>query len=112
MQFTSLNTLAFSDVPVESMSSASMMYSTVQQLAFGVGIAFAAVALRFATMIRGDTHGYQPSDFRVAFGVVAAAALLSLPPYLRLGHNAGIEVSGRHQRSAAREKSKLTTESS
>jgi EmrB/QacA subfamily drug resistance transporter len=112
MQFTSLNTLAFSDVPVESMSSASMMYSTFQQLAFGVGIAFAAVALRFATMIRGDTHGYQPSDFRVAFGVVAAAALLSLPPYLRLGRNAGIEVSGRHQRSAAREKSKLTTESS
>jgi EmrB/QacA subfamily drug resistance transporter len=112
MQFTSLNTLAFSDVPVESMSSASMMYSTVQQLAFGIGIAFAAVALRFATMIRGDTHGYQPSDFRVAFGLVAAVALLSLPPYLRLGRNAGIEVSGRRQTSSDREKSRLTTESS
>jgi EmrB/QacA subfamily drug resistance transporter len=97
LQFTSLNTLAFSDVPVDGMSSASMMYSTIQQLAFGIGIAFAAVALRFATMIRGDVHGYQPSDFRAAFGLVAAVALLSLPPYLRLSRQAGVEVSGRSQ---------------
>ena len=97
LQFTSLNTLAFSDVPVDGMSSASMMYSTIQQLAFGMGIAFAAVALRFATMIRGDGHGYQPSDFRAAFGLVAAVALLSLPPYLGLSRHAGVEVSGRRQ---------------
>ncbi len=97
LQFTSLNTLAFSDVPVDGMSSASMMYSTIQQLAFGIGIAFAAVALRFATMIRGDVHGYQPADFRAAFGLVAAVALLSLPPYLRLSRHAGVEVSGRRQ---------------
>jgi EmrB/QacA subfamily drug resistance transporter len=112
MQFTSLNTLAFSDVPVEGMSSASMMYSTVQQLAFGIGIAFAAVALRFATMIRGDTHGYQSSDFRVAFGLVAAVALLSLPPYFRLSRNAGIEVSGRRQTSSNRDEPRVTTRSS
>jgi EmrB/QacA subfamily drug resistance transporter len=97
LQFTGLNTLAFSDVPVEGMSSASMMYSTIQQLAFGIGIAFAAVALRFATMIRGGAHGYQASDFRIAFGLVAAVALLSLPPYWRLSRLAGVEVSGRRR---------------
>jgi EmrB/QacA subfamily drug resistance transporter len=95
LQFTALNTLAFSDVPADSMSSASMMYSTIQQLAFAMGIAFAAVALRVATLIRGATAGYQSADFRLAFVCVAIVALLSLPPYWRLRSNAGIEVSGR-----------------
>jgi len=95
LQFTALNTLAFSDVPADSMSSASMMYSTIQQLAFGMGIAFAAVALRVATMVRGAPGGYQSADFRLAFVLVAIVALLSLPPYWRLRSNAGIEVSGR-----------------
>lgn len=110
LQFTSLNTLAFSDVPAEGMSSASMMYSTIQQLAFGMGIAFAAVALRFATMIRGHASGYQPSDFRIAFGLVAVVALLSLPPYWRLSRNAGIKVSGKRQTGSERAKPELTTE--
>jgi EmrB/QacA subfamily drug resistance transporter len=108
LQFTSLNTLAFSDVPVDRMSSASMMYSTIQQLAFGMGIAFAAVALRLATMFRGDVSVYRTSDFRVAFGLVAVVALLSLPPYWRLGRNAGIEVSGRPQTSSEKDKLVMT----
>ena len=110
LQFTSLNTLAFSDVPVHGMSSASMMYSTIQQLAFGIGIAFAAVALRLATMIRGQAHGYQSSDFRIAFVLVAAVALLSLPPYWRLNRNAGVAVSGRPITGSEQEKPGLSTE--
>jgi EmrB/QacA subfamily drug resistance transporter len=112
LQFTSLNTLAFSDVPAEGVSSASMMYSTVQQLAFAMGIAFAAVALRFATMVRNHADGYQPSDFRIAFGLVAVVALLSLPPYWRLGRNAGIEVSGKRKTSSGKGSSEQPTEMS
>jgi EmrB/QacA subfamily drug resistance transporter len=112
LQFTSLNTLAFSDVPVHGMSSASMMYSTIQQLAFGIGIAFAAVALRFATLIQGRGHGYQSSDFRIAFGLVAAVALLSLPPYWRLSRNAGVAVSGRPATGTEQEKQSFTTKTS
>jgi EmrB/QacA subfamily drug resistance transporter len=112
LQFTSLNTLAFSDVPVHGMSSASMLYSTIQQLAFGIGIAFAAVALRFATLIQGHVHGYQSSDFRIAFGLVAALALLSLPPYWRLSRNAGVAVSGRPATGSEQQKQSFTTKTS
>jgi EmrB/QacA subfamily drug resistance transporter len=112
LQFTALNTLAFSDIPVHGMSSASMMYSTIQQLAFGIGIAFAAVTLRFASIIQGHVHEYQTSDFRIAFGLVAAVALLSLPPYWRLKRNAGAVVSGQRKTGAEPEKQDLTTEAS
>jgi hypothetical protein len=74
-----------------------------------MGIAFAAVALRFATLIQRHAHGYQSSDFRIAFGLVAAVALLSLPPYWRLNRNAGAAVSGRPATSSEQEKQSLTT---
>jgi MFS family permease len=98
MQFTSLNTLAFSDVPPSDMSSASMMQSTGQQLGFGMGIAFGAVALRVVALLRGNHGPYAITDFRFAFALTALLALVALPAYWRLPPSAGAEVSGRHGR--------------
>jgi len=93
MQFTSLNTLAFSEVPPADMSAASMMQSTSQQLGFGMGIAFGAVALHLVSFFRGNHGLYAVSDFRVAFALSAIFGLLALPAYWRLMPNDGLEVS-------------------
>jgi predicted MFS family arabinose efflux permease len=92
MQFTSLNTLAFSEVPSAEISAASMMHSAAQQLTFGLGIAFGAISLRIGILLGG---GQTLADYRIAFSIVAALALLTFPAFLRLAHDAGAEVSGR-----------------
>jgi len=77
------------------MSAASVMHSTAQQLGFGLGIAFGAVALRTAALFRGN-HGLATiTDFRVAFILTAILALAPLPAYWRLVPTDGAEVSGR-----------------
>jgi hypothetical protein len=92
MQFTSLNTLAFSEVPSAEISATSMMHSAAQQLTFGLGIAFGAISLRIGILLSG---GQTLADYRIAFSIVAALALFPFPAFLRLAHDAGAEVSGR-----------------
>jgi EmrB/QacA subfamily drug resistance transporter len=93
MQFTSLNTLAFSEVPAADMSTASMMQSTMQQLGFGMGIAFGAVALHLAAFFSGNHGLYAISDFRIAFALSAIFGLAAFPAYWRLLPTDGLEVS-------------------
>ena len=93
MEFTSLNTLAFSEVPPADMSAASMMQSTLQQLGFGMGIAFGAVALHLAAFFRGNHGLYAMSDFRIAFALSAIFGLAAFPAYWRLLPGDGLEVS-------------------
>jgi EmrB/QacA subfamily drug resistance transporter len=93
MQFTSLNTLAFSEVPPADMSAASMMQSTMQQLGFGMGIAFGAVALHLVAFFRGNHGLYALSDFHIAFAISAIFGLAALPAYWRLLPADGLEVS-------------------
>jgi EmrB/QacA subfamily drug resistance transporter len=93
MQFTSLNTLAFSEVPTEEISAASMMHSAAQQLTFGLGIAFGAISLRIGILLGGADQTL--AEFRIAFCIVAALALATFPAFMRLAHDAGAEVSGR-----------------
>src|SRR6202035_1000777 len=45
MQFTALNTLAFADVPQPRMSGANTLFSMLNQMASGLGIAIGAIAL-------------------------------------------------------------------
>ena len=54
MQFTSLNTLGFADIPPSQMSAATTFASMVQQMTMGMGVAAGAIALRIAALLR---HG-------------------------------------------------------
>jgi EmrB/QacA subfamily drug resistance transporter len=92
MQFTSLNTLVFSEVPTAEISAASMMHSAAQQLTFGLGIAFGAISLRIGILLGG---GQTLAEYQIAFCIVAGLALLTFPAFLRLALDAGSEVSGR-----------------
>jgi EmrB/QacA subfamily drug resistance transporter len=96
LQFTSLSTLAYSDIDEHQKGPASTLWSVAQQMTIGMGIAFGAMVLRIATALRGaDTTRFVLADFRIAFTVAGALALASAIGYLRLRPNAGDQISGR-----------------
>ena len=95
MQFTSINTIAFVDIPKSVLSSASSFYAVAQQLSMGMGAAIGAMALRIAAWVHG-TPSSMPvtSDFHFAFALVSLIALLGVADSLTLDKTAGAEVSG------------------
>lgn len=97
MQYTAINTLAFVDVPQEKMAGANMLFSLVQQITFGLGIAVGAVVLRFADAVASPgSSGLMLVDFRWTFLIIGAIGLLGLFDSLRLPRDAGALVS-RHR---------------
>jgi EmrB/QacA subfamily drug resistance transporter len=94
MQFTSINTLAFADVPPEMMSAASTFFSMVQQMTIGLGIAFGAIALHLAGWLHGNGGPPGLADFRIAFLLVAALVMAAVLSFMGIKSDAGIEVSG------------------
>ena len=95
MQFTALNTIAFSDVPQAQMSGANTLFSTVFQLALGMGIALGALAIRMSEWLvpRIGLADWPAAPYRLAFLMVAAIALFGLVDSLRLAANAGDNIS-------------------
>ncbi len=95
LQFTSLNTLAFSEVPAALTGAANTLFNTAFQAAVGMGIALGAVLLH-AAEAAGPTIGLHgpAAPFHAAFLLAAALALTSVPSFLRLRRDAGSAVSG------------------
>ena len=87
MQYTSINTLGFVDVPPPLMSSASTLSATITQLAAAAGIAIAALLLHV-------------TDFRGAFMLSAALALVATLSFVSLPRNAGADVTASGPRTA------------
>jgi len=93
---TGYNTMAFGDVPPGDMRDANTLAATSQQLFSGLGVAFAAVALR-----AGEPLGKLVSNgsdlaatYTAAFFLVAVAALLATVGALRLHPSAGDVLRG------------------
>jgi len=96
MQFTSINTLAFVDIPKSAMSSASSFFAVAQQMSLGMGVAVGAVTLRIAIWIHGGiTSAPAATDFHLAFILVSIIAFLAVVDCFGLEPHAGAEVSGR-----------------
>lgn len=91
MQFTALNTIAFSDVPQVLMSSANTLFSTAFQLAMGLGIALGAIAWRIGEAIAPVAE--PATAFRIAFLVVAVTSLLAVVDSVMLKPDAGDHVA-------------------
>ena len=95
MQFTSLSTLAFADVPKSQLSSATSFFSMVMQMTMGMGVALGAIALRLAALL--DRHrGAIPSatEFHIAFAMVSVLALFAVIDCFNLAPDAGAAVTG------------------
>ena len=93
LQFTSLNAIAYADVPADEVSRAATLYSVAQQLSLALGVAVAALALEVSRQAGGGT--LDVGDVRIALLVVAALVASSALVHLRLPRDAGEAVSGR-----------------
>lgn len=99
MVFSGLNTLAFAEVPPAGMSGANSLFSMLQQMSVGVGIALGAIVLRLGQMLHGHEHPML-SDFRPAFLFAGLLVLLGLVDCFRLHPHAAAAVSGYRANSA------------
>jgi hypothetical protein len=91
MQFTALNTIGFADVPQAHMRDATTLFSVLQQMNAGMGIAVGALALSIAQLIRGSAGAVSASagDFRLGFWLITALAALAIVDSLWLPVQAG-----------------------
>jgi MFS family permease len=80
--FTAYNSLAFSEVDGDDLTHANTLNAAVQELAAGLGIAFAAVLLSLL------------ASYAVTFAVLGVAMALTLVETLRLTKDAGSGVTG------------------
>ncbi|USI71569.1 MFS transporter [Sphingomonas morindae] len=100
LQLSTMTTLSFADVTDDLKSSASTLWSTMQQMTTGLGIAFGAMCLRLASLLRGGDQlmagrAFEMIDFRCAFAITAALTLLPTIAYWRLPRDAGIKITRR-----------------
>ena len=93
LQFTSLNTIAYADMPKERMSAATSFYTTFQQLMLTLGISVAATALSVSQALRHH-DGVRLDDFSSAFVTIGLISVLAIPSAYRLRADAGAELSG------------------
>jgi EmrB/QacA subfamily drug resistance transporter len=101
LQFTSVNTIAYADMPRERMSRATSFASVGQQLSMSVGIGAGALLLHLTVLARGDTT-VTAADFAPAFFLLGLVCALSALVHLPLSADAGAEVSGHGSPRAAR----------
>ena len=94
LEFTSINAIAYADVPQSRMSQATSLVSAVQQVSLSMGVALAALVLDSARGGNGE-GAIAVADFTPAFLVVAAASALCVTVFALLPRNAGAELSGR-----------------
>lgn len=99
MEFTSLQTLTFADVPDELRTGANAFAAMLQQLGFSLGVALGAVTLSVSMALR---HGktLNITDFRWAFLIAGLIGLTPVLSFMRLAHDAGAEVSGHRPKAA------------
>ena len=94
MQFTSINTIAFADVPAPQMSTANTLFSIAWQMSNGMGIAVGAVALQMSSLIHGGHSTLTVSDFHLAFMMITVVSVASLYDVFSLDRKAGAVVTG------------------
>lgn len=102
MQFTSLSTIVYVDVPKAQLSSATSFSSMITQMSMGMGVAVGAIALRLASFLKGNITGVPTVvDFHIAFAFVAILTGLAVIDCFTLEPHAGAVVSGHRPRGYA-----------
>jgi len=98
LQFTSINTLIFADVPAGLMSRATSFQSMAQQLSVSIGVGTGALLLHVMLLLHGRAT-LAAGDFAPVFLAVTLISLASLFFFVPLAPQAGAEVSGHRARS-------------
>ncbi|WP_241127559.1 MFS transporter [Novosphingobium terrae] len=95
LQLSTLITLSYADIPEDLKSAASTVWSTMQQMTTGLGIAFGAVCLRLGRFMPAGGaltggHHNEIVAFQMAFVATAILTLMPTIAYWRLPHDAGV----------------------
>ncbi len=90
--FTGINALGYSEIEEHEASQATAITAVSQQLSIALGVALAGGVLEASRHAHGGQLGI--GDFHLAWIVVAAVAMLSALPMLRLPPDAGSAMSG------------------
>lgn len=93
LQFSSLNAIAYADIPPERSSAATSLASVAQHVSISLGVAVAAVTLEISSALAGRTT-LTAADFSFALLVVAALSALSVVRLMRLSPDAGRALAG------------------
>lgn len=94
MQFTTVNTLAFADIPAAARAGATTMAAVAQQVGAALSVAFATLLLAISQSAGGREH-LAVADFQIAFLACAVMLAISALWSLRLPHDAGAEATAR-----------------
>jgi len=99
MQFTTLSSIQFADIPQEDLRDANTLATMMQQLTLGLGVVVGAGLLNLFAWTHGRSAGLPATaDFRAAFFLLAIFAVVGLIDSARLPRDAARHVSG-HARS-------------
>ena len=90
-QFMTSNTLSYADLPADKLSRATSLGGVLQQLSVSLGVSIAAMVLG---LVAGETHIVTPERFHQVFLLTAIIPLLSIPGFLYLRAEDGVQVSG------------------
>jgi EmrB/QacA subfamily drug resistance transporter len=88
LQFTSLNTLAYADVPAEQLSRATSFAAVCQNLSGSVGVTIAAIGLELAQKAWGG-NAADVTHFPPVFLLIAAVSASSMFLFMQLPKSAG-----------------------
>lgn len=89
MEFTTISTLAFSDLDKTTMSGANTLFSMLQQIGNALAIAAAAIVLRLAALAHPDQTAVTTIDFHIAFWVIGLIGLVGIWHFRHLAADAG-----------------------
>ncbi|MFO1367935.1 MAG: MFS transporter [Marinagarivorans sp.] len=90
LQYSSLNSLAFADVPDAQRSAGTTLSYMTQQISLMLGVALSVLILN---LVPSDTQA-SAAPFEWAFGVMGLVVVMASFGFLRLHKSAGAEVSG------------------
>jgi EmrB/QacA subfamily drug resistance transporter len=92
LQFTSLNSLAYADIPSRDVGRATGVSSVIQQLSLGLGVTIAGIVLQISHVLQGHSTIVW-SDFWPAFLVVGLFSCASILVTARMPHGSGDELA-------------------
>lgn len=94
LQFTSVNALAYAEVPVARMSRATALAAVGQQVSLATGVAVGALTVEMVVRLKAQAT-IMASDFPPGFLLVGLIATSSALVFLMLPPHAGADMADR-----------------
>ncbi len=94
LQFTSINALAYAEVPVAQMSRATALTAVGQQVSLATGVAIGALTVEMVVRFKAQAV-IMASDFPPGFLLVGIVAASSALVFMMMPPNAGAEMANR-----------------